>query len=64
MQNLWFFFVQGGFPHYGTVNCDYIMIKGCCTGPKKRVLTLRKVNFIFNNSLFYFTQIHNDDNII
>ncbi|KAH9529100.1 60S ribosomal protein L3, variant 3 [Dermatophagoides farinae] len=33
---------MGGFPHYGTVNCDYIMIKGCCTGPKKRVLTLRK----------------------
>lgn len=33
---------MGGFPHYGTVNCDYVMIKGCCTGPKKRVLTLRK----------------------
>ncbi|KAI7692678.1 hypothetical protein SSS_06703 [Sarcoptes scabiei] len=32
----------GGFPHYGTVNCDYLMLKGCCTGPKKRVLTLRK----------------------
>ncbi|KAI7692670.1 60S ribosomal protein L3 [Sarcoptes scabiei] len=33
---------MGGFPHYGTVNCDYLMLKGCCTGPKKRVLTLRK----------------------
>jgi len=33
---------MGGFPHYGTVNCDYLMIKGCTAGPKKRVLTLRK----------------------
>lgn len=32
----------GGFPHYGVVNNDFIMIKGCCVGPKKRVLTLRK----------------------
>ena len=34
---------MGGFPHYGEVNNDFIMIKGCCVGPKKRVLTLRKV---------------------
>merc|ERR1711893_368363 len=32
----------GGFPHYGEVNNDYVMINGCCIGPKKRVLTLRK----------------------
>ncbi|XP_045213920.2 60S ribosomal protein L3-like [Mercenaria mercenaria] len=32
----------GGFPHYGEVNNDFLMIKGCCVGPKKRVLTLRK----------------------
>jgi len=32
----------GGFPHYGIVNEDYIMIKGACVGVKKRVLTLRK----------------------
>jgi len=32
----------GGFPHYGEVNQDFIMIKGCCMGVKKRVLTLRK----------------------
>uniref|UniRef100_A0A1I8ITS3 60S ribosomal protein L3 n=1 Tax=Macrostomum lignano TaxID=282301 RepID=A0A1I8ITS3_9PLAT len=32
----------GGFPHYGEVNQDFVMIKGCCIGPKKRVLTLRK----------------------
>ena len=34
---------MGGFPHYGEVKQDFIMIKGCCIGPKKRVLTLRKV---------------------
>ena len=34
----------GGFPHYGEVNNDYMMIKGCCVGPKKRVITLRKVD--------------------
>lgn len=33
---------MGGFPHYGEVNHDFLMIKGCCVGPKKRVLTLRK----------------------
>lgn len=25
------------------VNNDFLMIKGCCAGPKKRVVTLRKV---------------------
>jgi hypothetical protein len=35
---------MGGFPHYGEVNNDFIMIKGCCVGPKKRVITLRKVS--------------------
>merc|ERR1711915_1099763 len=33
---------MGGFPHYGVVKQDFVMIKGCCIGPKKRVLTLRK----------------------
>merc|ERR1712042_401188 len=33
---------MGGFPHYGLVKQDFIMLKGCCIGPKKRVLTLRK----------------------
>ncbi|KAM5578085.1 hypothetical protein ABKV19_008419 [Rosa sericea] len=32
----------GGFPHYGVVKDDYILIKGCCVGPKKRVVTLRQ----------------------
>lgn len=35
--------LQGGFPHYGEVNNDFVMVKGCVVGPKKRVLTLRKV---------------------
>ncbi|XP_059476001.1 large ribosomal subunit protein uL3 [Neocloeon triangulifer] len=33
---------MGGFPHYGEVNNDFLMIKGCCMGSKKRVITLRK----------------------
>jgi len=32
----------GGFPHYGVVKEDYVLIKGCCVGPKKRVVVLRK----------------------
>jgi large subunit ribosomal protein L3e len=32
----------GGFPHYGIVKHDFLMIKGCCVGTKKRVLVLRK----------------------
>jgi len=32
----------GGFPHYGIVNEDFIMIKGGVVGTKKRVITLRK----------------------
>jgi large subunit ribosomal protein L3e len=33
---------MGGFTHYGEVNNDFVMIRGCCMGPKKRVITLRK----------------------
>merc|ERR1711875_94361 len=33
---------MGGFPHYGEVKQDFILLKGCCIGPKKCVLTLRK----------------------
>jgi len=39
---------MGGFPHYGLVRDDFIIIKGCCPGTKKRVITLRKslnINF-------------------
>ena len=33
---------MGGFPHYGEVNNDFLMIKGCCVGTKKRPLIFRK----------------------
>jgi large subunit ribosomal protein L3e len=33
---------MGGFAHYGIVKDDYIMLKGCVMGPKKRVITLRQ----------------------
>jgi len=33
---------MGGFPHYGEVHEDFIMIKGSVPGSKKRVITLRK----------------------
>jgi len=32
----------GGFPHYGVVDEDFVMLKGAVMGPKKRVITLRK----------------------
>ncbi|KAJ3009818.1 60S ribosomal protein L3 [Thoreauomyces humboldtii] len=32
----------GGFPHYGVVAEDWLMVKGSTVGVKKRVLTLRK----------------------
>uniref|UniRef100_A0A2N9EKP5 Uncharacterized protein n=1 Tax=Fagus sylvatica TaxID=28930 RepID=A0A2N9EKP5_FAGSY len=31
-----------GSPHYGIVKENYLLIKGCCVGPKKRVVTLRQ----------------------
>ncbi|KAF9615250.1 hypothetical protein IFM89_022512 [Coptis chinensis] len=32
----------GGLPHYGVGKEDYLLIKGCCVRPKKRVVTLRQ----------------------
>jgi len=32
----------GGFPHYGVVDEDFVMLKGGVQGPKKRVVVLRK----------------------
>jgi Ribosomal protein L3 len=32
----------GGFPHYGIVKNDYVLLKGSIPGTKKRVVTLRK----------------------
>lgn len=33
---------MGGFPHYGQVRENFIMVKGCVAGTKKRALVLRK----------------------
>ena len=35
----------GGFPHYGVVKEDFIMVKGCVVGTRKRCLTLRRSLF-------------------
>jgi len=35
----------GGFPHYGVVNEDFLLIKGGIAGAKKRPITLRKCIF-------------------
>lgn len=32
----------GGFPHYGEINEDWVMVKGCVAGSRKRPVTLRK----------------------
>ena len=37
---------MGGFVRYGQVHNDYVMIKGCCPGVKKRIMTLRKSMFV------------------
>jgi large subunit ribosomal protein L3e len=34
---------MGGFPHYGWVRNDFMLIKGSVTGPKKRMLIFRKL---------------------
>jgi large subunit ribosomal protein L3e len=33
---------MGGFPHYGTVTQDWVMLRGTVIGPKKRIITMRK----------------------
>ena len=35
----------GGFPHYGEVNHDFLMIRGGIVGTTKRAITLRKSLF-------------------
>lgn len=42
---------MGGFPHYGDVRQDYIMLKGCTMGVRKRPITLRKVSLDFFQSI-------------
>ena len=36
---------MGGFPHYGEVNHDFLMLKGCVVGTRKRPIILRKSIF-------------------
>ncbi|RPA89250.1 hypothetical protein L873DRAFT_1839297 [Choiromyces venosus 120613-1] len=36
----------GGFPRYGEIKNDFVMVKGSIPGVKKRVMTLRKSMFI------------------
>jgi large subunit ribosomal protein L3e len=36
---------MGGFPHYGEVNEDFVLIKGGIAGTKKRPVVLRKSIF-------------------
>ena len=36
---------MGGFPQYGVVNEDYIMVKGSIPGTRKRAITIRQSMF-------------------
>ncbi|CAJ0937461.1 unnamed protein product, partial [Mesorhabditis belari] len=47
----------GGFPHYGMVKQDFVMIRGCCLGTKKRLITLRKSHYT-HTKRFAFEQIN------
>jgi len=33
---------MGGFSHYGMVNEDWVMLKGCTMGKRKKIITIRK----------------------
>nr|UXY87234.1 60S ribosomal protein L3 [Cryptomonas sp.] len=48
---------MGGFPYYGIVRNDFIILKGCVQGTKKRLITLRKRINKNNNK-------QNDSNVI
>ena len=37
---------MGGFVRYGDVKNDFLLLKGCVPGVKKRVMTLRKSMFV------------------
>jgi large subunit ribosomal protein L3e len=41
---------MGGFPHYGIVNEDFILLKGGVMGARKRIVTLRKSIFATTKS--------------
>jgi large subunit ribosomal protein L3e len=43
---VFFFNLKGGFPQYGIIRNDYLMVKGCVVGTRKRPITLRKSLFV------------------
>ena len=45
LYNVIFLLLKGGFPSYGLVKQDFLMLKGCIMGTKKRPITLRKSLF-------------------
>jgi len=47
----------GGFPHYGEVNEDWLMLKGCVMGSKKRCLTLRQ-SLVAHNKRSHLEEIN------
>lgn len=64
---------MGGFPHYGIVKNDFLLLKGSIPGTKKRVITIRKslmvhtsrrdlekvqLKFIDTSSKFGVSEIH------
>ena len=57
----------GGFPHYGLVKQDFVMIKGCWVGPKKRVLILRNGTFFDQKVIilvvFFYTMSKKQPNL-
>ena len=61
MKFIWIF--QGGFPRYGLVNQDFMMLRGAIVGPRKRPITLRK-SLITQTKRFAFEKIKSDIQII
>jgi large subunit ribosomal protein L3e len=47
----------GGFPHYGNVDEDYMMIKGAVVGVKKHLITMRK-SLLAQTSRVALEEIH------
>ncbi|PAV62076.1 hypothetical protein WR25_07483 [Diploscapter pachys] len=48
---------MGGFPRYGLVNQDFMMLRGAIVGPRKRPITLRK-SLITQTKRFAFEKIN------
>ena len=48
---------MGGFPHYGIVKNDYVMLKGSIPGTNKRVITIRK-SLMVHTSRAHLEKVH------